>query len=186
MPIKEIYVIFPIAAEKDHQSDNVREIGEQAVWSLSSCKQGFAIDQLRDNSLETYWQSDGLQPHTISIQFPKRYTVLEICFYVDYLQDESYTPQRISVKAGSHYHDLREVTNFTMSEPSGWVSVLLYETDRKAGIQANLLEVAMLSNHQNGRDTHMRQIKVFGPLEQENPFLPQFQELPMSIYSTMR
>ena len=32
------------------------EIGSQAVWSLSSCKSGYGVSNLRDNSLETYWQ----------------------------------------------------------------------------------------------------------------------------------
>eukprot|EP00050_Salpingoeca_kvevrii_P020474 m.99030 g.99030 ORF g.99030 m.99030 type:complete len:59 (+) comp8878_c0_seq3:148-324(+) len=48
---------------------NRREIGDQAVWSLSSCKQGFGVEQLRDEQITTYWQSDGPQPHLISIQF---------------------------------------------------------------------------------------------------------------------
>ena len=57
-------VIFP-----NDVKNEVREIGEQAIWSLSSCKPGFGIDQLRDNNFDTYWQSDGPQPHLISIQF---------------------------------------------------------------------------------------------------------------------
>lgn len=34
-----------------------REIGREAVWSLSSAKPGNGVDQLRDESTETYWQS---------------------------------------------------------------------------------------------------------------------------------
>lgn len=34
-----------------------REIGREAVWSLSSAKPGNGVDQLRDDSIETYWQS---------------------------------------------------------------------------------------------------------------------------------
>lgn len=34
-----------------------REIGREAVWSLSSAKPGNGVDQLRDESIETYWQS---------------------------------------------------------------------------------------------------------------------------------
>lgn len=79
------------------RTGTVREIGSQAVWSLSSCKpgqpqthwsngtytqsldgfiflfcdslSGFGVDQLRDDNLETYWQSDGSQPHLVNIQF---------------------------------------------------------------------------------------------------------------------
>ena len=32
-------------------------------------------------------------------------------------------------------------------------------------MKAYLLQVCVLSNHQNGRDSHIRQIKVFGPRE---------------------
>jgi len=32
------------------------EIGNQAIWSVSSCKLGNGVPQLRDNSKETYWQ----------------------------------------------------------------------------------------------------------------------------------
>lgn len=34
-----------------------REIGREAVWSLSSAKPGNGVDQLRDDSTATYWQS---------------------------------------------------------------------------------------------------------------------------------
>ena len=30
-------------------------------------------------------------------------------------------------------------------------------------VKAYFVQVAIISNHQNGRDTHVRQIKVFGP-----------------------
>ena len=36
---------------------------------------GFGVDQLRDDSLETYWQSDGPQPHLVNIQFRKKTAV---------------------------------------------------------------------------------------------------------------
>ena len=30
-------------------------------------------------------------------------------------------------------------------------------------VRAYVLQIAILSNHQNGRDTHVRQVKLFGP-----------------------
>lgn len=39
-------------------------------WELTvTCVLGFGVDQLRDDNLETYWQSDGSQPHLVNIQF---------------------------------------------------------------------------------------------------------------------
>uniref|UniRef100_A0A672HA98 Anaphase-promoting complex subunit 10 n=1 Tax=Salarias fasciatus TaxID=181472 RepID=A0A672HA98_SALFA len=91
------------------RTGTVREIGSQAVWSLSSCKPGFGVDQLRDDNLETYWQSDGSQPHLVNIQFRRRTTVKMLCIYADYKSDESYTPSKISVRVGNNFHNLQEV-----------------------------------------------------------------------------
>ena len=75
-----------------------REIGDLAVWTLSSAKQGNGVDQLRDNQISTFWQSDGQQPHYINIQFLKKIKLSEICMYLDFKTDESYTPQKISIR----------------------------------------------------------------------------------------
>ena len=56
----------------------MRELGANAFWSLSTCKQGYGISQLRDDNTESYWQSDGPQPHAISLQFERR-TVVSVC-----------------------------------------------------------------------------------------------------------
>uniref|UniRef100_A0A803KIL9 Anaphase-promoting complex subunit 10 n=1 Tax=Xenopus tropicalis TaxID=8364 RepID=A0A803KIL9_XENTR len=91
------------------RTGTVREIGSQAVWSLSSCKPGFGVDQLRDDNLETYWQSDGSQPHLVNIQFRRKTTVKALCIYADYKSDESYTPSKISVRVGNNFHNLQEI-----------------------------------------------------------------------------
>ncbi len=62
---------------------------------------------LRDGKTDTYWQSDGVNPHYITIQFPKRVHILELRIYIDIKQDESYTPNKITIKAGNGLHDLQ-------------------------------------------------------------------------------
>ena len=52
------------------------------------------MEQLRDDSYDAYWQSDGPQPHLVNIQFRKKTTVYDVCVYTDYKADESYTPNR--------------------------------------------------------------------------------------------
>ena len=49
-----------------------REVGDLAVWTLSSAKHGNGVDQLRDDLITTFWQSDGHQPHLVNIQFLKK------------------------------------------------------------------------------------------------------------------
>ena len=46
-----------------------------------------------------------------------------IALYVDYKLDESYTPQRISVRAGSSFHDLKEIRSLEVVEPKGWIVI---------------------------------------------------------------
>ncbi|XP_075716501.1 anaphase-promoting complex subunit 10 isoform X1 [Rhinoderma darwinii] len=172
------------------RTGTVREIGSQAVWSLSSCKPGFGVDQLRDDNLETYWQSDGSQPHLVNIQFRRKTTVKALCIYADYKSDESYTPSKISVRVGNNFHNLQEIRTarcvcalFTwgrdgtkmhygkkqleLVEPSGWIHVPLTDVHKRP-IRTFMIQIAVLANHQNGRDTHMRQIKVFTPVEESS------------------
>ena len=52
----------------NEDESELREIGKDAVWSLSTAKPGNGVEQLRDDNTETYWQSDGTQPHLINIQ----------------------------------------------------------------------------------------------------------------------
>lgn len=149
---------------KDEREGRLREVGNQAVWSLSSCKPGFGVDQLLDNTVDTYWQSDGPQPHLVNIQFRRKTTIHDVCIYTDYKADESYTPNRISLRAGTHFNDLIEVDQIELSEPVGWVCVPMKDINDKP-IRTFMVQIAVLSNHQNGRDTHLRRIKIRSPVQ---------------------
>ncbi|KAJ6929935.1 hypothetical protein NC652_013718 [Populus alba x Populus x berolinensis] len=49
-------------------------------------------------------------------------------------------------------------------KPTGWVYLSLSGNDpRETFVNTFMLQIAVLSNHLNGRDTHVRQIKVYGP-----------------------
>ena len=162
----------------------LRDIGHDAVWSLSTAKPGNGVEQLRDDNPETFWQSDGQQPHQVNIQFPKKVKVSQIRVYGSYKVDESYTPSCISVRIGTCLHDLQEIHVVDLKEPDGWVTINLVKPpnpptvpdttctvrDLDYGgavdyIRTHCIQLAILANHQNGRDTHVRQIKIYGPRE---------------------
>ncbi|KAI5072287.1 hypothetical protein GOP47_0012393 [Adiantum capillus-veneris] len=170
--------------EREDESEK-REIGKLAVWSVSSAKPGNGVELLRDSNLETYWQSDGAQPHLVNIQFQKKVRLQQLAIYVDYKHDESYTPNKISVRAGNSFHDLREIKQVDLFEPVGWVRVSLCPNDSIEFLRAFLVQLAVLSNHQNGRDTHIRQIKIYGP--RQRPVIGQqfeFTSAEFIMYST--
>ncbi|KAM3709555.1 hypothetical protein ACJW31_02G180800 [Castanea mollissima] len=88
--------------------DDLIEIGKVA-WSVSSCKPGNGVSALRDENLETYWQSDGAQPHLVNIQFQKKVKLQLVVLYVDFKLDESYTSSKISIRASDGFHNLKFV-----------------------------------------------------------------------------
>ena len=59
----------------------VNEIGEDAVWTLSTAKAGNGVQQLRDNNMQTFWQSDGLQPHLITLEFNKQVHMIALLVF---------------------------------------------------------------------------------------------------------
>jgi len=175
---------YPLQEER---AGLLREVGSQASWSLSSCKPGFGVAALRDNCTDTYWQSDGQLPHLVNIQFRRKTTVQDVAIYTDYKLDESYTPTRISVRGGTNFNDLQEIEVVELTEPSGWIVIPLKDLAERL-VRTFMLQIAVLQNHQQGRDTHLRQIKVHSPVQQkvvstaecavfETPDMKQFQFL---------
>ncbi|CAN0919339.1 Anaphase-promoting complex subunit 10, partial [Linum grandiflorum] len=137
--------------------DDLRELGKKAAWSVSSCKTGNGVSSLRDDNLDTYWQSDGAQPHLVNIQFQKK------------------------VK-------LQDIKTVELVKPTGWVYISLSGNDpRETFVNTFMLQIAVLSNHLNGRDTHIRQIKVYGPRPNPIPHQPfQFTSTEFITYSSVR
>lgn len=154
---------FLFAATTDlNASKDVREIGDLAVWSVTSAKPGNGVELLRDGRDDTYWQSDGIQPHLVNIQFQRKVSIAALAIHTDFKHDESYTPNKISIRVGSAFTDLREVKVVELHEPQGW---LLVDLAVEKPLKGYILQLAVVSNHQNGRDTHIRQVKIFGPRE---------------------
>ncbi|KAK3137898.1 hypothetical protein QOZ80_5AG0361910 [Eleusine coracana subsp. coracana] len=167
---------------------DMREMAKTAAWSVSSCKAGNGVAALRDDNLDTYWQSDGAQPHLVNIQFQKKVQLQLVVLYVDFKLDESYTPSKISIRAGDGFHNLKEIKTVELAKPVGWVHISLSGTDpRETFVHTFMLQIAILSNHLNGRDTHVRQIKIYGPRPNPVPRQPfHFTSREFITYSTIR
>lgn len=151
------------AVDQSPQPPETREVGNQATWSLSSCKPQFGVEQLRDDNYETYWQSDGQLPHLVNIQFKRKTTVSAVNIYTDFRHDESYTPSKVSVRCGTNFNDLQEIEVVELKEPSGWVKIPLKDLNDRL-VRSFMVQIAVISNHQQGRDTHLRQIKIYSPV----------------------
>ncbi|KAJ5676694.1 uncharacterized protein N7477_002327 [Penicillium maclennaniae] len=176
---------------------NLREISSLASWTVSTSKPGCGVAALRHPSPSQYWQSDGPQPHTLTLHFFKLVAVVRIRVYLDFELDESYTPTKMIFLAGMGGNDLVEFGSWEGDGPCGWVDVPLegvggrnggwvrddavrrhrkskggsdeddeqeqVDDDPYAGnvLKAMVIQMRILENHQNGKDTHVRGFQVF-------------------------
>lgn len=162
--------IVDLAAGAYEDTLPARELGGEAIWSISSAKPGNGVDQLRDGNLATYWQSDGTAPHIVTIQFLRNTSISILDFHVNFSLDESYTPKRVVVRAGSSVHDLVDVAAADVPQDSAdadappppshvqieatedggrWIRVLLasQDQDRPGPLRAHVLQVNCIHTH---------------------------------------
>jgi anaphase-promoting complex subunit 10 len=175
---------------------SLRELGDEAVWSLTSAKQGNGVECMRDDDSSSFWQSDGTLPHVVTIQFHRKTRVSCICVYLDHKQDESYTPGKICIRVGngtaggaaasammaelggggaSDAMEVKELDRFELVDPMGWMVCHIKQPSSdesgldgdasavSSSIRCHFVQFVVLGSFQNGRDTRIRQMKIFGP-----------------------
>lgn len=150
------------------EADGLIDIGNLAAWDVSSSKPGCEVNQLRDESPNTFWQSDGQQPHYLMVRFTKSVDIERISLFLNYSVDESYTPEKISVFAGTGEHDLVEVTKRDFFEPVGWQHIVFDDVSSSGFLKCYLVKIKFLSNHQNGKDCHVRGVKIMSPIAEHS------------------
>ncbi|KAM0245358.1 hypothetical protein ACHAP5_005441 [Fusarium lateritium] len=147
----------------DPATAGLKEISNLARFTVSSHKPGNGVEQLKSDDLKHFWQSDGPQPHKLTMYFTKRVGIRDIRFYVDFNEDESYTPTKVVFKAGTSENNLIEFATMALENPSGWQQVPTAgaggDSDGNT-LVAWVVQMQILENHQNGKDTHLRGIKI--------------------------
>ena len=109
--------------------------------------------------------------------------IVSIRVYLDYDNDESYTPTKIQFLAGMSIHDIQEFAEMSYEQATGWKEVDFsnvgpvesddddHDSDdekqkdvdwsKRPVLRAFLVQVRILENHQNGKDTHLRAVQLF-------------------------
>ncbi|EUD69034.1 hypothetical protein C922_00726 [Plasmodium inui San Antonio 1] len=166
-----------------HLSKKYIDVGCLATWKLSSSKSKSDTKKLKDNNVNTYWQSSGLGPHTITVQFFKLTKISKIYLLLNYSLDESYTPYEISIKVGNDENRLDILCNTFCDvnkhpvDDAFWFIIDLgnfqlhsyfYNYNMNAFKRMNFIychciQICVMSSHHYGRDTRIRQVKIFGP-----------------------
>ncbi|KAI1425608.1 anaphase-promoting complex, subunit 10-domain-containing protein [Xylaria sp. FL1777] len=164
----EVEEVDEAEEDEEHPFDasavGLKEISNLASFTVSSYKPGCGVKELRDDDVNQYWQSDGPQPHRLNIHFIKRVEIRALRLYLDYELDESYTPTKIQITAGTGPNLTIPFTTMELNTPKGWIDVPI--AGAGGGPDGNSLccffvRVIILENHQNGKDTHIRGIKVY-------------------------
>ncbi|KAJ5901689.1 hypothetical protein N7495_002217 [Penicillium taxi] len=200
--------------DRDSPRPHLREISSLASWTLSSNKPDCGVAALRSPDHSLYWQSDGPQPHYLTLHFAKLVAVVHLRVYLDFTVDESYTPTKMVFVAGMGGNDLVEFATWEGEGACGWVDISLdgvggrgggwvkdkaarrrlgtqdsddedgdgwettYENDDRddkrdpyAGnvLKAMVIQMRVLENHQNGKDTHVRGFQVYAFDENHRP-----------------
>ncbi|KAG1804887.1 anaphase-promoting complex subunit 10 [Suillus plorans] len=148
------------------------DIGHLAKWSVSSYKFGFGAECLRDGDPDTFWHSDGPQPHFITVEFPRKVAIQKISIFLSWPQDDSYTPSTLAIRAGTGPSDLQDVRVATLEKPDGWITFDVSSEPDEDGnsfkpVHAYVLQVIVVQNHMSGKDTHIRGLRVLGPQEED-------------------
>ncbi|THH09742.1 hypothetical protein EW146_g8599 [Bondarzewia mesenterica] len=94
----------------------------------------------------------------------------KISLFLSFPLDDSYTPAAISIRAGTGLGDLQEVRSITLEKPDGWIT---FDVSTEPGddgdgfkpVHAYILQILILTNHMNGKDTHVRGMRILGPVE---------------------
>lgn len=142
--------------------EEFREIGDMAMWNVSSAKHGTGVEKLRDGDFDSYWQSDDTHPHLVTAKFNRKVAVSGIGIYIDENRDESYTPSKISIRTGNSEYDMEEVHVCDIDNPCGWV-IMEFPLE-----SIFMIQIVVVFSNQYGKDTHIRQVHVYSPLSHYN------------------
>lgn len=176
--MEEIQNLYYTKGLEELESLQLLDLLPLATWKLSSFKQGFGLEQLRNDSPNTYWQSDGSTennmersnsdgmhlnyPHSVNLQFAKKVSLERISIFTNYQLDESYTPLKIRIMAGGSNWDLTEVCVVSLDKPIGWSHIIFKGVRGDGLLKCFVVKIIISANHQDGKDSHIRAIRCFG------------------------
>ena len=130
---------------------------------LSSCKRGYGLRELVSGREGEYWNTDDTLPHAVHITFPRSTYVHTIRLVLSHSQDESYTPETIVLNYGSVSREHKFL------EPEGTI-------DLPVGAKIFDIVLVIVNNHSDGKDSHVRNLRVMAGPDEEIRLSPEIYE----------
>ncbi|KAK2946062.1 putative Anaphase-promoting complex subunit 10 [Blattamonas nauphoetae] len=144
------------------------EYKSQAVWSASTTKGGHPIYNIYDDDLSTFWESDGNIPHSITARFETRVELSQIAFFNTFAEEDSYTPNVLTIFAHSHSGTFEQVSTKTLERKTGWVHLPLKRPTGEP-IFTDILVISIGSNFDLGNNSRVWQVSLRGPIQPKIP-----------------
>lgn len=152
--------------------ENLVNISNIAYWKASSFKNLNPVENVINDDPESYWQSDGSQPHSIDIYFSKRVEITLLAMFFGFVIDESYSPKVIKVYIGDSPSDLNYFEEWHIERITQWYvrKFTSFEeikrsnetrVGRKPPVKCQMIRFVFPVNHDNGKDTHLRGIRIY-------------------------
>lgn len=146
--------------------EDLVNISNLAYWKASSFKISNPIENVINDDPESYWQSDGVQPHIVDIYFNKRVELALLAIFFGFEIDESYSPKVVKLYIGDSIPDLIYYEEWHIGKITQWYTKKfpsLQDTDGEQNIpiKCHILRLAFPVNHDNGKDTHLRGVRIF-------------------------
>jgi len=137
-----------------------------AIQVSSYCEDDI-VENLTDEDVDTYWESDGRQgQHWIRLTMKKNMLIKKLYVGIDG-NDDNYLPTHIAVYGGE-LDNMREINDLKFNQSSfslGLSDVLVLE-DQKAFYP--IIEVRILECKDDGLDTRIHFLKIRSASEQDN------------------
>lgn len=156
-------VLFKLGVQA-MESQNLVCVNNIALWKASSSKTGNPIENILNDDPNSFWQSDGGQPHTIDIYFTHRMDIILLSLYFSLASDESYTPKLFKLYVGHSPSDAVFYKTFHIEHLDGWIGLTFGDNRLDNLLKCQFLRLVFPINHENGKDTHLRGIRLYSPV----------------------
>ncbi|KAL0231919.1 hypothetical protein PCE1_002916 [Barthelona sp. PCE] len=133
------------------------------IVTCSTCHREHLPANLLDRDPQTYWKSDARMPHSINIFLPHIYSIKAVSLYLNVFSDKDYSPNVLLLRYGDHPSEMMQYGQGVDCPVNKKGFVTIYTE----GITCSSLQVVIPSNFENGRNSIVRELRIFGEVHKE-------------------
>eukprot|EP00796_Vickermania_ingenoplastis_P008207 gene8207-5732_t len=169
------------AAARTMRHQSCVDCADRAVWTVTSAKHGCGVRNLIDASNPlTFWQSDGLVPHAVTLHFRELIPIACVEILTD-ADDESYAPKVVELRGGVQEGSYSLIATGELPAVVGggsWFKLYAWnkngwgvpdsteeEDPRDCFFWCTTLQLRVLENYMKGRDCRIRALRVYAATE---------------------